>query len=60
MWLSQLLTPQLEMPKIKNYLQKFNYGNQDFSADVGKNNGLTNAWLNSSLKICKRMATKVQ
>ncbi len=50
-WVSQLLTPQLGMPKIKNYLQKFNYGNQDFSGDPGKNNGLTNAWLNSSLKI---------
>lgn len=30
-WVSQLLTPRLGMPKIKNYLQKFNYGNQDFS-----------------------------
>lgn len=50
-WVSQLLTPQLGISKIKDYLQKFNYGNQDFSGDSGKNNGLTNAWLNSSLKI---------
>jgi beta-lactamase class D len=50
-WVSQLLTPQLGISKIKNYLQKFHYGNQDFSGDVGKNNGLLHAWLNSSLKI---------
>jgi beta-lactamase class D len=50
-WVSQLLTPKLGISKIKYYLKKFNYGNQDFSGDLGKNNGLTNAWLNSSLKI---------
>ena len=50
-WVSQFITPQLGILKIKDYLQKFNYGNQDFSGDLGKNNGLTNAWLNSSLKI---------
>ncbi len=50
-WVSQLLTPQLGISTIKDYLQKFNYGNQDFSGDPGKNNGLTNAWLNSSLTI---------
>jgi beta-lactamase class D len=50
-WVSQKLTPQLGINKIQNYLQKFNYGNQDFSGDPGKNNGLTHAWLSSSLKI---------
>jgi beta-lactamase class D len=44
-WVSQLLTPQLGLDKIKHYLQLFNYGNQDFSG------GLTSAWLGSSLKI---------
>lgn len=44
-WVSQQLTPKLGIDKIKDYLQKFNYGNQDFSG------GLTEAWLNSSLKI---------
>ncbi|ASX27927.1 hypothetical protein BA173_03570 [Rickettsia sp. MEAM1 (Bemisia tabaci)] len=29
----------------------FSYGNQDTSGDKGKNNGLTNAWLSSSLEI---------
>lgn len=50
-WVSQEITPQLGLPKIKAYLKAFNYGNQDFSGDPGKNNGLTNAWLVSSLKI---------
>lgn len=44
-WVSQQLTPQLGLVKIKNYLKAFNYGNQDFTG------GLTHAWLNSSLKI---------
>lgn len=50
-WVSQQLTPQLGLDKIKNYLQKFSYGNQDFSGDPGQSNGLTHAWLESSLKI---------
>jgi len=50
-WVSQELTPKLGVNKIKDYLAKFNYGNQDFSGDPGKNNGLTHAWLSSSLKI---------
>lgn len=50
-WVSQEITPQLGLKKIKAYLKKFNYGNQDFSGDPGKNNGLTHAWLGSSLKI---------
>ncbi len=50
-WVSQSLTPKLGLEKIQSYLEKFNYGNQDFSGDSGKNNGLANAWLSSSLKI---------
>lgn len=50
-WVSQLLTPQLGMEKIKNYLRQFNYGNQDFSGHPGLNDGLTAAWLSGSLKI---------
>ncbi|MBS0359077.1 MAG: class D beta-lactamase [Proteobacteria bacterium] len=50
-WVSQELTPKLGMNKIKSYLKKFNYGNQDFSGDAGQDNGLTRAWLSSSLKI---------
>jgi len=50
-WVSQELTPKLGLAKIKTYLKNFDYGNQDFSGDPGQNNGLTHAWLNSSLKI---------
>jgi beta-lactamase class D len=50
-WVSQQITPQLGLGKIKKYLADFNYGNQDFSGDPGKNNGLSNAWLSSSLKV---------
>jgi beta-lactamase class D/beta-lactamase class D OXA-1 len=50
-WVSQGLAQKLGMKKINDYLQKFNYGNQNFSGDPGKNNGLTQAWLSSSLKI---------
>ncbi|MDI9819144.1 MULTISPECIES: class D beta-lactamase [unclassified Legionella] len=50
-WVSQALTPQLGYARIKHYLAGFDYGNQDFSGDPGKNNGLSHAWLSSSLKI---------
>ncbi len=51
LWVSQRITPQLGYARIKRYLAGFKYGNQDFSGDPGKNNGLTFAWLSSSLKI---------
>jgi beta-lactamase class D len=44
-WYSQRITPQLGPEKIKTYLAKFDYGNQDISG------GLTKFWLGSSLKI---------
>lgn len=50
-WYSQALTKKLGMRKFKSYVDKFNYGNKDVSGDPGKNNGLTNAWLSSSLQI---------
>lgn len=49
-WVSQQLTSKLGMSKIENYLQKFKYGNKDFSGDA-QDEGLTHAWLNNSLKI---------
>lgn len=51
LWVSQQITPHLGYAHIKHYLAEFNYGNQNFSGDPGKNNGLTHAWLSSSLKI---------
>ena len=50
-WYSQVLTPQLGMKKFQEYVKKFDYGNQDLSGDKTQNNGLTNAWLSSSLEI---------
>lgn len=50
-WYSQVLTQKLGMKKFKDYVAKFNYGNQDVSGDKGQNNGLVHAWLSSSLAI---------
>ncbi len=50
-WYSQVLTQKMGMPLFQNYVTKFSYGNLDVSGDFGKNNGLTQSWLGSSLKI---------
>ena len=50
-WYSQVLTKKLGMKKFQDYVTKFDYGNNDLSGDKEQNNGLTNAWLSSSLKI---------
>lgn len=50
-WVSQQLTPKLGLKTIQKYLRQFQYGNQDFSGNLGKQDGLTQAWLTSSLKI---------
>lgn len=44
-WYSRILTQQLELKKLQDYLSFLYYGNQDLSG------GLTTAWLSSSLKI---------
>lgn len=50
-WFSQTLTKKLGFKKFKHYVDLFKYGNQDLSGDPHKKNGLTQAWLSSSLKI---------
>ena len=50
-WYSQVITQKLGMNKFKEYLIKFNYGNEDATGDKGQNNGLTHSWLSSSLEI---------
>ncbi|WP_347985879.1 class D beta-lactamase [Methylomonas sp. AM2-LC] len=50
-WYSQQLTQWLGQKQFTYYVNQFQYGNQDLSGDAGKNNGLTHAWLSSSLKI---------
>lgn len=51
LWYSRVLTAELGVEKFKEYVVKFNYGNQDVSGNKGKNDGLTHSWISSSLKI---------
>lgn len=50
-WYSQQLTTRLGAERFQSYLDRFDYGNRDASGNPGKGDGLTEAWLSSSLKI---------
>lgn len=50
-WYSQQVTMRIGEQRYADYVKRFGYGNQDVSGDAGKHNGLTYAWLNSSLQI---------
>jgi beta-lactamase class D len=50
-WYSQILSQKIGLEHLHRYLADFDYGNHDVSGDHEKNNGLTHAWLSSSLKI---------
>lgn len=50
-WFSQRATEKLGDQQFTAYVDAFDYGNEDVSGDKGKANGLTNAWLSSSLQI---------
>ena len=50
-WYSQVITRQLGIKKFTKYVKRLQYGNKDVTGDKGKNNGLTNSWLSSSLAI---------
>lgn len=50
-WYSQVLTTKLGPDRFRSYVEKFDYGNKDVSGNPGKNDGLTQAWLSSSLQI---------
>ena len=50
-WYSQQLTTRLGTERFQRYLDRFDYGNRDASGNPGKDDGLTRAWLGSSLKI---------
>ena len=50
-WYAQQVTTALGTERFGHYIQRFNYGNQDLGGDAGKDNGLTYAWINSSLTI---------
>ncbi|WP_202795541.1 class D beta-lactamase [Rhodospirillum centenum] len=50
-WYSQELTRRLGMARFQAYVDRLDYGNRDLSGNPGKHDGLTRAWLSSSLKI---------
>lgn len=53
-WYSQRLTSQLGMDRFQDYVDRLDYGNRDLSGAPGANNGLTHAWLGTSLKLTPR------
>ncbi|MCC2954692.1 class D beta-lactamase [Massilia sp. IC2-477] len=50
-WYSQQVTTRLGAGRFQSYIDRFDYGNRDASGNPGKHDGLTEAWLSSSLKI---------
>lgn len=51
LWFSREITRHLGEKSFAGYVSKLQYGNMDVSGDKGRHNGLTDAWLLSSLKI---------
>lgn len=51
LWYSRKLVQIMGQEKLQHYVNQFNYGNKDLSGDPGKNNGMTQSWVMSSLKI---------
>jgi beta-lactamase class D len=51
LWYSREITRRLGQEQFAAYVTKLGYGNKDVSGDAGKNNGITHAWLSSSLTI---------
>lgn len=51
LWYSREVTRRLGLEKFAAYVTRLDYGNRDLLGDPGKNNGLTHAWLASSLAI---------
>jgi beta-lactamase class D len=50
LWFSREIARRLGYERFAGYVSRFDYGNNDVSGDPGKNNGLTQSWVNSSLK----------
>ena len=50
-WYSQRITRTLGMERFAAYVAGFDYGNRDLSGTPGKDDGLTRAWLSTSLEI---------
>lgn len=50
-WYSRLATEAIGKERFGRYVDAFDYGNRNVSGDPGRDNGLTDAWLSSSLEI---------
>jgi bla regulator protein BlaR1 len=50
-WYAQQVTAGLGAARFQQYVQRFGYGNLDLSGDPGKDNGLAQSWIGSSLRI---------
>lgn len=50
-WYSQEITRKLGMARFRGYVEAFDYGNEDVTGTPGRDDGLTQAWLMSSLAI---------
>ncbi len=53
-WYSQEITRKLGMERFRRYVTGFGYGNEDVSGTPGKQDGLTQSWLSTSLAISPR------
>jgi beta-lactamase class D len=51
LWFSREITRRLGEKNFAGYVSKLDYGNNDVSGNPGKSDGLTQSWVNSSLKI---------
>lgn len=51
LWYSQKLAPMIGSKEITDYLNKFDYGNKDFSGSPEKKEKYPTPWVDSSLKI---------
>lgn len=50
-WFSHLITQRLGNERFQEYVSKLNYGNMDVSGTPGKDDGIFNSWLGTSLLI---------
>ncbi len=57
-WYSKILSVQLGLENMQNYLNAFEYGNQDMSGGVAPPGPTNVAWINSSLKISPKEQVK--
>jgi bla regulator protein BlaR1 len=51
LWYAQQVTAGLGAARFHEYVQRFGYGNLDVGGDPGKDNGVAQSWVSSSLRI---------